>query len=281
MVQISRTNIPRRIRGGNGTLLGQLQAYADSLSYLARLSPVDRMLVVVGASLLFVVSLSYFLLISGIFASYGPAGGAGGMGILGGGSADPRLSSDLRKIGLSKEVLLRRGGGRRIRVGAKQLDAIKNAVALDIAKALECNALQEEVEREWQRVLDDAKLSENHKPYYGYKNYNKPKERGGGSPYGNDGKLARDWEASKADDYAAELAGEVGAAADRNYRRRLQYDADDYGRDDTDRDPGYQYSYKAETLALKMTARHLFCLAAKSLTLPKSTKPSVPDPATK
>ena len=79
MVQISRSNITRRFRGnGNGTILGQLQTYADSLSYLARLSPADRMLVVVGASLLCVVSVSYFVLISGIFVSYGGGPGGGG-----------------------------------------------------------------------------------------------------------------------------------------------------------------------------------------------------------
>jgi hypothetical protein len=240
------------------------------------------MLVVVGVSLLCVVSASYVLLISGIFTSYGPA-------VLGGGSTDPRLSPELRRIGLSEEALLRRGGGRRISVGTKQLDSEENAVALEIAKTLNCDALQEEMEREWQKVLDDVKLSGNSKSYE-YDNYNKykPKDygsvktnrpKGYGSPYGSDGKLAKKWEPGKADDYAAELAGEV-VLGDHS-RRRLQSDSnDDFGRDDIGQFDHYDY-YKPATPGLKLTAKHLFCLAAESLTLPKSPKPDIPDPSTK
>lgn len=291
MVQISRSNITRRFRGnGNGTILGQLQTYADSLSYLARLSPADRMLVVVGASLLCVVSVSYFVLISGIFVSYG--GGPGGGG---GNNADPRLSSDLRRIGLSEEALLRRGGGRRISVGDKRLDSVENAVALDISKTLDCDALQEEMDREWQKVLDDARPSENsnYKPHGGSDNNYKPKgyvaggykapKEGDGSPHKSDGRVEKDWEAGMADDYAAELAAEVGFGRSKGGGRRLQEGTDDYGRDDLNRfDQGKRdyYSYKAKPPGLKLTAKHLFCLVAESLTLPKSPKPSVPDPAT-
>ncbi len=296
MVQISRSNITRRVRGGGDGILGRLQAHADSLSYLSRLSPADRMLVVVGASLLCVVSFSYFVLISGIVPQ-SPAGIWGGSS----GDADPRLSSDLRKIGLSEEALLRRGGGRRISVGDKSLDSVENAVALDIAKVLDCDGLREGMEREWQKVLDDADArplperydaprggggSDNYKA--GGHGRDRPRE-GDGSPHGGGGgggAAARDWEAGKADDYAAELAAEVefGKSADRDKGggRRLQ-GTDDYGGDDLDvfdRGGRDYHSYGARPPpGLKLTAKHLFCLVAESLALPKSPKPSVPDPS--
>ena len=89
------------------------------------------------------------LLLSGIFTSN--SSGGGGFGLIGSSSSssttnDPRLSNELRKTGLSDEALLRRGGGRRIHIGPTVLDSTENAVALDIAKILDCPALQDEMD---------------------------------------------------------------------------------------------------------------------------------------
>ena len=318
MVQINRSNMPRRVRGaagGNGSFTGQLQTLASQLPYLSQLSPADRMLVLVGASLLGVVSFSYFFLLSGIFSS-----SSGGGGIFE--ASDPRLSSALRKTGLSDAALLKRGGGRRISVGPKVLDSNENAVALDIISTLNCDALQEELERDWHTVLDNKKIEEENVAFWG----------GGAADGGANPEMGmRDYEGGMADDYAGELAGEVGGAGDaagppnrgimdgkgeggvwgreentggigsgdgneklddfmNRRRRRLGDYEDELARkreggmmDDVDYAAGDFDNYGNDEPAnegLKLTARHLFCLAAEAITLPKSTTKGIPDPST-
>jgi len=276
MVQINRSNMaPRRIRGpgANSTLIGSLHSFADTVPYLANLSDADRLLAFVGIALLGVVSFSYVFLISGVFST-------SGNGIMAYSSSDPRLSTALRKTGLSDEALLRRGGGKRITIGKNiQLGAEENAVALDIISTLNCDALQEELEREWHTVLDKKKQDA---------------EWAAGDP--------GEYAGGMADDFAGELAGEVGdgGAPDPDFmedfgatasgdgdepqddfvnRRRLFGNIDDDIGITEDFD---QFSYgnsEPDNQGLKLTARHLFCLAAEALTLPKSTDSS-PDPST-
>ena len=301
MVQIKQSSMSRRrVRGGPNSIISKLQSFADSIPALETLSPGDRLLAVTGVSLFGVVSFAYFFLISGIFTSSG--GGVLGVGR----RADPRLSSELRKTGLSEEALLRRGGGKRISIGPKALDSNENAVALDIIATLNCDALQEELERDWHTVLDGKKLEME-----------------------NDAKYNTNWGAGgdggvnefKADDYAGDLAqevnGEFGRREDeqspdrweggdtgsgdgneklddfvenRKRRRRLSFDepppedepynsgdgnGGDYSPDYSD----YSHSEPANQ-GLKLTGRHLFCLAAEAITLPKSTSENTPDPST-
>lgn len=290
MVQINRSNIRRRIRGSGGgnDFVRKLQSFADSIQILQQLSPADRLLALVGVSLLGVVSFSYVFLISGIFSSH-PVGG----------TADPRLSTALRNTGLSDEALLKRGGGRRISIGPNQLklDANENAVALDIISTLNCDALQEELEREWHTVLDQKKLaSDNSFENNNWSNGNNNEwGNNNGDGGGDNTELGGDlYQGGKADDFAGELAGEVGASGDgnepdpgneklddfieNNRRRRLQA-TDDVAFDDVNGKfyDGGSNSY-SNNPGLKLTARHLFCLAAEALTLPKSTSESIPDP---
>jgi hypothetical protein len=154
MVTVNRENIRRVYRASDrNTLTGKINIFLDNhVPYLSRLSPIDRLLLLCGATLLTVVSFSYFFLISSIVdVSRGSNN-----------YNDPRLSEKLRKIGLSQEALLRRGGGKRISVGKthQQLDSEENAVALDIISTLNCDALQEELERDWKTVLDGLVLKE-------------------------------------------------------------------------------------------------------------------------
>jgi FkbM family methyltransferase len=207
---------------------------------------------------------------------------------------DPRLSEKLRKIGLSKEALLRRGGGKRISVGKthQQLDSEENAVALDIISVLKCDALQEELERDWKTVLDSLVLKG---------------ESGVSYNSGNTGETLG-FNENHIDDFAAELAKEVKSQqkadshneetgawsgnipgvdagnerVDDHMNRRLN-DAPDFllddpmamggaGMDRVDDFVGksYQnYGTNYDDYGLKLTAQHLFCLAADALTLPK------------
>jgi len=308
MVQINSSNVqPRRVRGSGGgasntNILSQAMAYIDTLPYLANLSPIDRLLVFVGISLFFVVTLAYMLLLSGIFTSSSNSSG-GGFGLSGRGSSsatnDPRLSNELRKTGLSDEALLRRGGGRRIHIGPKVLDSTENAVALDIAKILDCPALQDEMEREWAKVLDDIKLAEktsssktktyNYSGGGGSGNSNSYKGNSNNSDnINNDNDLKNKW--NNADDYAAELAAEINSNNNNNINnggsssggrsRRL---SDTTGKSDTGYDDFGMYERPLEEEyygnkytqsppqpppGLQLTARHLFCLIAEALTLP-------------
>ncbi len=244
MVQIHRSNMPRRLRGPAGT--GGI-----NIPYPSRLSSADRVLLLIGVGLFCVASFSYFFLISGILGIGGPSSSSS--------SYDPRLSPELRKTGLSEEALLRRGGGRRISIGPnKLLDSNENAMALDIASTLHCDALQEEMEREWQTILDERKVHKTTKISNLVKKSNTS---------------VKSWEAGAADDYAGELAREIQSRngegggvhgddffpiepSDKQHRRLL----DKYGY-------GYDKLYNQD--GLKLTGRHLFCLAAEALTLPK------------
>ncbi|KAL7545431.1 hypothetical protein ACHAWF_008777 [Thalassiosira exigua] len=308
MVQINRSNIPRRVRGPAGrsgalSLGSHLRNLAASVPQIANLSPADRALVLTGAALCGVVSLAFAFLLAGAFV--GSSEGA-----------DPRLSSDLRKTGLSDEALLRRGGGRRIHVGPRPLDASENAAALDIIKALECDELQEEVEREWQTVLDKKKFEKEGVARWdeGDKDWDKDWDKEFENDFG-DGGNGSGYGGGVTDDFAGELAGEMGAveepfgrgndkaAADfnpdegkedlfnppplmdddidgianhrRNLGRRLLL-ADDIGDlggfsgDGAGWDNNYDGNAEPANRGLRLTARHLFCLAAEGITLPRS-----------
>ena len=308
MVKINRSNIgSRRVRSPrSNSLVSKLQDIANDIPALSQLSPIDRLLVLVGVSLVAVVSFAYFFLISGIFS------GSGG-GLLGGSSVDPRLSYELRKTGLSEEALMKRGGGRRISIGPQHdhaLDSNENAVALDIIATLNCDALQEELEREWHTKLDEMKNEQ--KSWGG--NSNEWNSNGGGGAINTDWDKYEKEDAGKADDFAGELAAEekdsafgrqVGGDTQSgdgseplpdgneslddfvNRRRRLSDeeafpDEANGWMDDIPNDDGvgnYDSSYN-NNHGLKLTARHLFCLAAEALTLPKSTSESIPDPST-
>ena len=268
MVSVNRANIRRPYRPGDRSLLSNIN--------LSRLSSIDRLLLLCGLALLTVVSFSYFFLLSNIFSSSSLT------------DNDPRLSEKLRKIGLSKEALLRRGGGKRITVGSKQLDSEENAVALDIISTLNCDALQEELDRDWKTVLDGLVIRAEGYNSGSWKEEENFAFKGGGH----------------VDDFAAELAQEVSAqkhksnvGVDGNMRvddhmnRRLldnnkgipdfddgnpyggQGHVDDFGR------RNYGNSVTNQDYGLKLNAQHLFCLAADSLTLPKykPTSTSVKD----
>lgn len=229
------------------------------------------------------VTFSYFFLISGI-ASESSSG-------LAASNNDPRLTEKLRKIGLSQEALLRRGGGKRITVGKTHvLDSEENAVALDIISTLNCDGLQEELERDWKTVLDSLVL--------------KSGGTGGDTMYnGNSGENNRGFmSGGHVDDFAAELAQEVktpnedltdrwsrnvpgvgdgNEKVDDHMNRRLSETGDIPDFDDpyggrmgpTDDFTGYQnWGYPGsnyDDYGLKLNAQHLFCLAADSLSLPK------------
>lgn len=255
MVQMKRSTI-RRVRGvGDGGLLSKINSILDSMPYLSQLSSADRLLLATGCSLMCVVLFSYVFLISGIFST------ATSLVV---GESDPRLSSELRKTGLSEEALLRRGG-KRISIGPKRLDSTENALAIDIISTLNCDALQEEMEREWNTVLDE-------------------KKRWGGE-YGN---IWSDVSGNngnfEADDFAGNLAEEVNEGDFANNRRRLQWEQDD---DISLREEGNMDSVsesynndEPSNQGLKLTGRHLFCLAADALTLPKSLTADTPGPST-
>ena len=303
MVQINSSNVqPRRVRGsggaggaGSNNILSHAMSYIDTLPYLANLSPIDRLLVFVGIGLFVVVALAYALLLSGIFTSSSSRGGAFGNGGSGGTTNDPRLSDELRKTGLSDEALLRRGGGRRIHVGAVQLDSTENTVALDIAKILDCTALQDEMEREWEKVLDDVKIAETGSSSTKTKTYNggssgnsngyKSNSNNSDNINNDNNNLIKKW--NNADDYAAELAAEInfnnggasgGGGGGGGGRRRLSDTKSDTGYDDFGMyerplEEDY-YSNRFNQLpppGLRLTARHLFCLVAEALTLPTIT----------
>mmetsp|Transcript_37929 Transcript_37929/g.70087 ORF Transcript_37929/g.70087 Transcript_37929/m.70087 type:complete len:667 (+) Transcript_37929:97-2097(+) len=293
MVQINRSNMRGRIRGpsGNNTLLGRLHSFADTVPYLSNLSDIDRLLVLTGSILLGVVTFAYFFLISGIFSS------STGSSSFIGGHVDPRLSNELRKTGLSEEALLRRGGGKRISVGPKQLDSNENAVALDIIDTLNCDALQEELERDWNTVLDGKKIQAENDAYWQdtANNY-------GGGDYGNVGGRTDDWmnngegdiegfngadgdmgASGTGNDYNGMGNGGNGGGTDDFVNRRRLFGTDDIPRNDDynnyNNDYGSSHS-EPNNQGLKLTARHLFCLAAEAITLPKSTTASSPDPST-
>ena len=252
MVQIKRSTI-RRVRGaGDGGLLSKMNSILDSMPYLSQLSSADRLLLATGCSLICVVLFSYVFLISGIFST------ATSLVI---GESDPRLSSELRKTGLSEEALLRRGG-KRISIGPKQLDSTENALALDIISTLNCDALQEEMEREWNTILDEKKRW--------------------GREDGNMGEFSGNSGNFEADDFAGNLAEEVNEGDFANNRRRLQLDDIllEGGSGDMNFDSQSYNNHEPSNQGLKLTGRHLFCLAADALTLPMSLTADTPGPST-
>ncbi|KAK1742450.1 hypothetical protein QTG54_007015 [Skeletonema marinoi] len=125
MVAISRSNV-RRVRRGNGG--GGVLDMLDNIPYVSQLSSADRLLLLCGVALL------------GTHMTGSSSSTENNL------ANDPRLSPELRKMGLSDQALLRRGGGKRIVVGPHKLDSEENAVALDIIKILDCDALQDEMD---------------------------------------------------------------------------------------------------------------------------------------
>jgi hypothetical protein len=179
-------------------------------------------------------------------------------------SYDPRLSPELRKTGLSEEALLRRGGGKRIYIGPshKLLDSNENALALDIAATLHCDALQEEMEREWQTILDEQKV----KKKTTYK-----------APVKKTDANVKSWEAGSADDLmlreyqAFESGGGVGVHGDDFF----PIDPPDAGAKNTNKQ---HRRLLDKQNGLKLTGRHLLCLAAEALTLPKKVSSDSSNP---
>ena len=279
MVQINRASVrPRtRVAGGNNSLVLRLQSFADTLPYLNQLSPVDRLLVATGLSLVAVVSFSYAFLISGIFSSSVDH-------VFGGDAvADPRLSPDLRKMGLSDEALLRRGGGRRISIGGRHpLDANENAVALDIIATLNCDALQDEIERDWHTVLDKQRADAEWGQKVG-------QGWDGGAGDGNDGKDSWSWKGGGSGDAGSGTgSGSGSGSGSRDFgeegfgepidRRRL-FEADDVVMNDIADDVGYRPADGPADGGLRLTAAALFCLAADALSLPQATADAAPSPS--
>lgn len=290
MVTVNRANI-RRVKYGDrsNTLIGKINRYLDNFPYLSRLSSIDRLLLLCGATLLSVVTFSYFLFLSSIFSnvSTDPK------------SNDPRLSDKLRKIGLSQDALLRRGGGKRIAVGPnhQQLDSEENAVALDIIATLNCDALQEELDRDWKTFLDRMLLKG--ESSVGVGAFQSQEEENFGFVGGG-----------HVDDFAAELAQEVAAQdhkventkndrwsgqnlgvgdgserVDDHMNRRLleSIEAGIPDFDDPLRGQGHVDDFGRQNLAyeeaaLQLNAQHLFCLAVNALTLPKYSPTSESSP---
>ena len=234
------------------------------------------------------VCFSYFFLISGIASDVSSTGGYY-YGNSNNNNDDPRLSQKLQNIGLSKEALLRRGGGKRITVGNKSshpkpLDSEENAVALDILATLNCDVLQEELERDWKTVLDGLVLKSD--TSFGSGGY--------GDGVGQTDYSGGEFKMDKVDDFASGLAQEMNAQSkdssgntggggvgnervdDFMNRRRLNdvnaFD-DGFGGgmngEGMGGDFGYYPGATFDDYGLKLNAQHLFCLAADSLTLPK------------
>eukprot|EP01082_Thalassiosira_pseudonana_P006421 g5828.t1 g5828 contig20:248339-250439(-) len=263
MVVINRSNTRRVHRPGDTSLLTKLNILLDNLPYVSQLSPIDRLLLLCGAALLLVVLFSYFLLISNIISADATSG------IIGGSSY------------------------------AHSLDSEENALALDIINSLNCDALQDELERDWKTLLDGERLKELEREKWG----------GGGFGGGNTNEGGGLFEGGHADDYAAELAKEMNAVGntggsgggeqDRwanannigggdgneplddfvNRRRRLfeeeqgmpDFDDPDAGNMGHLDDVAFsgRSTINEDDYGLKLNAKHLFCLAANALTLPK------------
>ena len=263
MVAISRSNVRRVRRGNGGGILGIL----DNLPYVSQLSSQDRTLLLVGASLLGTVTFASFFLVSGILTSSSNS--------YSNNSDDPRLSPALRKTGLSEEALLRRGGGKRIVVGPHQLDSEENAVALDIMRMLDCDGLQEEMELEWSTVLDARMLAkEDNEKYQMMEDWEKKdNEDWEGSNY-NGRRLQMELDSvEEAVEFDMEQKEGYGGGNDYMMDDFMDFnmgDGGDFG--------GVGGNYDDHT-QLKLTARHLFCLAADGITLPKSTTSDDPDPS--
>lgn len=271
MVAISRSNV-RRVRRGNSGVLDML----DGMPYISQLSSADRLLLLCGAALLGTVTFASFFLVSGILTP-GPGDNTNLVN-------DPRLSPELRKMGLSDEQLLRRGGGKRIVVGPHKLDSEENAVALDIISVLDCDGLQEEMEREWNAVLDAKKAAKEDGERWKQQEEEWKREE-------------EEWEKiNNRNNNRRRLQLELDSAQDavefdleqQENNNEMGGDGRDFMMDEMSMDDINMMGrdgalgggdYYDDNTKLKLTARHLFCLAAEGITLPKSTTSEDPDPS--
>jgi FkbM family methyltransferase len=274
MVAINRSTV-RRVRQGKS---GVINALLDRIPHISQLSSADRLLLLCGVALLGTVIFASFFLVFGIITS------AGSSNVV----DDPRLSPELRKMGLSDEALLRRGGGKRIVVedkivGPHKLDAQENAVALDIINLLDCDGLQEEMEREWNAVLDAQKVDQED-----FERFAKEKEKW----------KKEEEERAKLMNARRRLQMELDSVQDAvqfdlehqnvdkiGYERDFMMDdlKDDFMGGDGALGGGGEFGregsdYYHDNTRLKLTGRHLFCLAAEGITLPKATT-SEPGPS--
>eukprot|EP00986_Skeletonema_menzelii_P019728 scaffold29022_cov148-Skeletonema_menzelii.AAC.5 len=269
MVAISQSSVRRVVRrggGGNNVL--------DNIPYISDLSSNDRLLLLFGAVLCGTVTFASFFLISGILTG-GSTSSSGGF--FADTATDPRLSPELRKMGLSDQALLRRGGGKRIVVGPHKLDSEENAVALDIMHVLDCDGLQDEMEREWNTVLDAKRLAKEDS-----ERWQKEEEQWNNNYNANGRRLQMELDSAEG---AVEF-DMIGQEGDSNGDGRdfmMDEMMDDFmgaGGGDFGGDfGGGGGDYFDSNTQLTLTARHLFCLAAEGITLPKSTTEEDSDPS--
>jgi FkbM family methyltransferase len=278
MVAISRSNVRRVRRGNEG---GGFLYMLDNIPYISQLSSADRLLLLCGAALLGTVTFASFFLISGIVTFSG--------GITSSDVSDPRLSPELRKMGLSDEQLLRRGGGKRIVVGPHKLDSEENAVALDIISILDCDGLQDEMEREWNAVLDAKKLAKESSDRWKREEEQWKREEEEWEQINNRNKRRLQLELDSVQDAVEfdleqqENHNDIGGdGRDFMLDEMMMDDISMMGRDGgggIGGGGGGGGDFYYDNTQLKLTARHLFCLAAEGITLPKSTTSGDPDPS--
>ncbi|KAL7450408.1 hypothetical protein ACHAWC_002327 [Mediolabrus comicus] len=272
MVSISRSNV-RRVRRGNSN---GLQEMLDKVPYIAHLSPADRSLLVVGVALLGTVIFASLFLVSGIVTA--TSSNSGSL------ANDERLSTKYNKLGLSEQELLLRGGGKRIVVGPHKLDSEENAVALDIIKILDCDGLQEEMEREWNAVLDAKKVDNEERERWQkeeeqWKKEQEEWEKSHNENYNNGRRLQMELDSVQdavAFDMEQEDNMDIGNGGDGNGFMmdemiddiNMEFGGGEFNTGGFGHDGDYDID---DNTRLKLTARHLFCLAAEGITLPKST----------
>ncbi len=259
MVAISRSNV-RRVRRDNGAGRRILEML-DNIPYISQLSSADRLLFLVGAALLGTVTFASFFLVSGIFTGSSLTGGSST-------TTDPRLSPELRNLGLTDQELLLRGGGKRIVVGPHKLDSEENAVALDIIKILDCDGLQEEMEREWSTVLDAKRVAKEDS-----ERWQKEEEQWNNN---NRRRLQMELDSvEEAVEFDMEQQGDGNGDGDMMDDFMMgesgEFGAGEFGGGGSD--------YYEDNTQLTLTAHHLFCLAAEGITLPKSTTVEESDPS--
>eukprot|EP00984_Skeletonema_dohrnii_P005783 scaffold2041_cov102-Skeletonema_dohrnii-CCMP3373.AAC.4 len=254
MVAISRSNV-RRVRRGNG---GGFLDMLDNIPYVSQLSSADRLLLLCGVALLGTVTFASVFLVSGIMTGSRSSTESNL-------ANDPRLSPELRKMGLSDQALLRRGGGKRIVVGPHKLDSEENAVALDIIQILDCDGLQDEMEREWNAVLDAKKLAKEDS-----ERWQKEEEQWNNNNGNSRRRLQMELDSVQDAvefDMEQHQGNENGDGGDFMMDQMM----DDFGDMMGGGEFGGGSDYFDNKTQLKLTARHLFCLAAEGITLPKST----------
>ena len=248
----------------------------DNIPYISQLSSADRLLLLCGVALLGTVTFASFFLVSGITSSGG--GNAGSIN-------DPRLSPELRKMGLSDQALLRRGGGKRIVVGPHKLDSEENAVALDIINILDCDGLQEEMEREWNTVLDSKKVAKEDSERWQKEEEEWEKSNNYGDPQNAYTGRRLQLELDSAEEAVEFDIQQENMGGDGRDFMMDEMDIDDFNMMDKEGALGFDPGFEGgggdyyDNTRLKLTARHLFCLAAEGITLPKSTTSEDPDPS--